>query len=359
LGANLSSGSSEDSIGLSLEVLPESADAAIAILADVLLHPAFRAADLKRVKREWLDNLTLQREDSATLAQLIGRRLLLGANAGENPLGTASQISKLTSASLSQFHRSAISPARCAVSAAGAITTESLRAMAERHFKNWAPSGAPLARREPTWAEHSRVVSFPRPDAVQTSIYLVSAAPSRNVPGHDARRVIDNFFGGLFTSRINLNLREKHAYTYGASSRLNANLFSGTWSIQSDVKSEVTAEAIEQVLLERKQLVAGTPATADEVARAKTDLIHDNAARLSHTNSLLGNLQAEFSQDLPNDYFAELEARISHVSPSELSAQLPEFSRDTAVLVLVGPTLESAPKWLGVELETLDAAWLQ
>lgn len=360
LGTTLDATSTEEAITVHLEVLPQSAEDALAILADVVLHPAFRAADVKRVRREWLDNLALQRENPSSLAQLVARRALLGPVAGESSLGTAAQIKRLTPSDLARYHETSMVPSRCAVLSSGALSAARLQTLVEQHFAEWKDAPARVQRRQPQWPETSRVLYVERADAVQTSILLATRAPSRAEPGQEARRLIDDLFGGLFTSRINTNLREDHAYTYGAFSRLNANPHFGIWSIQTEVKSEVTSPAIEQILLERKALVGDRKPSADEIARAKSDLIHDNAAHLEHTNSLFGDLQAEFSLGLPPDYFVTFQERVDQLGAVDVQAQLAAFTPGTSVLVLVGPAaaLDGKATWLGVSAEKILPSWL-
>lgn len=359
LGTELTANSSQEAITLEMEVLPHSVAAGMELLAEVIRTPGFRPVDFERVRRERLDELMSERETPSTLAALVARRALLGA-AGQSVLGASGEVSKLSTHDLRAFHRAAVVPSRCAIVSAGPLSRDELSALVRKHWATWTPLGSKLERRTPVWPNQSRVLFVERRNAVQTSVFLISATAGRTVANFEARQVINGYFGGIFTSRISTNLREKNAFTYGAYSRLSANPDYGVWSVQTDVKSQVTVQAIAALLQERQILVDGSSPNDAEVLRAKASLIQRNNARLEHTNALLDALRVEFLDGLDADYFATLGSRFERLTPAELMAELPHFAPAVSVLALVGPAGALADKrhLLDVAIERVDVNWL-
>lgn len=360
LGTTLSSSSTEEALSVQVEVLPEDADAALELLAEVIVQPGFRSTDFERVRREWLDDLDSERDDPSSLAALVARRALLGPKAGVGSFGNPAQVRSLGAEDVVEFHRAAIVPSRCAVSSAGPLSLDEMSTLVGARFGAWQTMSGAVERRAPVWPTKSRVLFVERDTAVQTAVFLASQTPGRKVQGHEARSVINGYFGGIFTSRLMSNLRERHAFTYGAFSRLNANSEFGVWSIETSVRSDVTQQAIVQLLLERQKLVDGTNPSSSEVQRAKAALVQGNNARLEHTGFLQGALHAEFINELPADYFATFGRVIEAFSPGELTAYVSPFAQPVSVLVLVGPAaaLEGTQGFLDAPLERIDVSWM-
>jgi zinc protease len=200
-----------------------------------------------------------------------------------------------------------------------------------------------------------------RPGAVQTALFVAQRFPARSAPGHEAREVLGEIVGGLFTSRINMNLREKHAYTYGASGRPIATRAWGAFVVSSSVRTDVTAPALAEVVRELERArdpSLGAPITADEIGRAKADLLHTLGARLEHTSRVAQAMTALFSVDLGNDYYTRYPNLLAAIGQPELSTNAGLLTPDDLVIVLVGDRKEITPglEKSGLKLELAAAA---
>ena len=97
-----------------------------------------------------------------------------------------------------------------------------------------------------------------RPGAVQSALWLAQLAPKRSEAGYEKRELVTTLFGGLFTSRLNLNLREEHAYTYGAHAQNLATTHWGALYLSTSVRTDVTADALKEALKELERLIGAT-----------------------------------------------------------------------------------------------------
>jgi zinc protease len=195
-----------------------------------------------------------------------------------------------------------------------------------------------------------------RKDSVQSSIFAVQAFPKRSEPGFEARQIMTSLVGGLFTSRLNSNLREDHAYTYGVHGQALATRHWGAFYAAMEVKSETTADALYQLLTEldrARDPKRGKPINEQEAARARTDLMHSLGARLEHTSSLADSMATLFAQQLPSDYYTKYPALVAAIPTSEVAAQAARLTPQNLLIVIVGDRaqIEAPLKQRGYQFE--------
>ncbi len=338
LGTSLAESSGRDSSSVELEVLPEHEDAALQLLAEVVQEPAFRKEDFERVRAEWLDDLIVQRQDPTRLAWLIGYRALLGSELGIRSQGTPPSIRSLKLQEIQKFHAQLWTPDRCAVLAAGPTSTSTVEGIASEYFGGWPPGRSRFPRPPDGVSPPGRSTTYvyDRPGAVQTAIFVAGASPKRYSDGHEARQVLNNLLGGLFTSRLNTNLREEHGYTYGAFSSLVTTLDWGLWAVSTSVRTDVTAPALSEIDTELDRLVTPQNIQQQEIERARTDLAFQTSADLAHTTSLIDELEDLFVYELQTDYFSTYSERVRGIGAAEVDEQLRHVPRQARVVVLVG-----------------------
>lgn len=365
LGAPLASDAGRDDAFVGLSALTGDLDQGLALLAEVTTSPAFDAKEFERVRGEWVDGLVAERQSPDRLASLAGLRLLFGPAHGAPVGGGVSDAKKLTVADLKAFHARAFRPENAALLVVGDVGLDALRSSVERHFGRW--KGKPGATSEaavpvPPPPARGRIVTIvDRPGAVQTAVFAGQRFPARSAPGFEAREVMSTLLGGLFTSRINMNLREKHAYTYGASGRAVATRSWGAFVVSTSVRTDVTAPALREAVRELERVrdpALGAPITPEEIDRAKADLLHNLGARLEHTTRVAAAVSPLFSLDLGADYLTRYPGLLTLVSPSEVASSTLLLTPDDLVVVLVGDMKAIGPglEQQGYKLETAAEA---
>lgn len=347
LGAELAFDTGRDGSSVSLEVLPSDAEAALGLLAEVVSEPRFAAEDVQRLRAQWLDSLRSERQEPARLASLAGMRALFG-NAAAAPVdGSVPDVERLTREDLVQFHRQWYVAGNLAVLAVGDLTLERLTEVAQKGLGKLparaAPPLPPLQLLQPP--AQTTVWIVDRPDAVQSALFAGQAFPERSAPGYEARQVVTNLLGGLFTSRLNLNLREKHAYTYGVRSRALATRRFGAFVTQSSIKTESTADALEQLSLELRAIAASKPEqiTVEELDRSKTDLVHQLGGHLEHVRTVLSDTTELYVDGLPADYQQHFLAGVRSVDQRAAAEQAARLTPDHLTVVIVGDQQKIVP----------------
>lgn len=361
LGASLEHDVGVDTLSLSTEVLPADTDRAIGLLAEALRRPGLRAKDFERVRSEHLDSLRAQRQDPEQVVWLLAQRAVFGPVRGRPGSGTPKDVAKLEVAQLKERHRRELGPERCALLVAGSFEQRGLEESAQAAFADWPKSapGTTSPSPAPQPVHLGELLFLPRADAVQSAIIIARPLPNRMDPGYEARQVVDDLFGGLFTSRLNTNLRERHAFTYGASSRAYASRDTGAWFLSTSVHTEVTAEALQEAYGEVARLVAEPP-TDEELARARADLIQRRRSRLEHDTRLLADLAEAFAFELPLEYSSQYAARLDALGREDFDAAARNLSSGPLVTVVVGAKeVEAALSAGGQTVTPVDASWLE
>jgi zinc protease len=346
LGASLDFDTGRDGSSVSLEVLPSDVDAGLRLLAEVVVEPRFAADDVTRVKKQWLDSLLAERQEPSRLSSLAGLRALLGPGVGGPVRGSVPDVRRMTAADLVSFHRQHYVAGNLAIIAVGDLDMARLTALVTASFGRLPaakpPSSPPLTLPPPP--EQTEVLIIDRPGSVQTALFVGQPFPARDAEGYEAREVMNNLLGGLFTSRLNQNLREKHAYTYGARSLTIATRRWGAFVGMSSIKTENTADALEQLRLELSALRSEpNPISQAELDRSQVDLVHSLGANLEHVRRVLADTGELFIDRLPPDYHQRYPALIRGVDQAAAFREAQRLSPDRLVVVLVGDRAQIEP----------------
>jgi zinc protease len=357
LGTTLDEDAGRDSSSLSLSALTADLERAIELLGEVVTEPAFLPADFERVQKEWLDGLRAERQAPERLASLTALGTLLGKPHGSPADGTLADAQKLTVKDLVDFHHKAYVAGDATLIVVGDVDLATVQKSAERAFKKLPATQSHLeqAFTPPPTPPAKQILLVDRPGAVQSALALLQALPKRSEKGFEQRELLTTLFGGLFTSRLNLNLREEHAYTYGAHAQNIATEHWGALYIASNVRSDVTADALKEALKELSLLKdpkLGKPIRAEEVARARADLVQSVGARLEYGARIGSSLADLWLHALPLDYYQRYPGLLASETPETLSRLAASIDIDHLIVVVVGDraTIEAPLKALGYQV---------
>jgi zinc protease len=347
LGANIDFDTGRDGSSVSVEVLPSDAEAALSLLAEVITQPRFAPADVERIRKQWLDSLRSERQEPSRLASLAGMRALFGPALAAPVRGSVPDVEKLKRNDILEFHRQWYVAGNLAVLAVGDLTLDHLTELVKKGLGKLPARNAPSLppAKLPPPPTQTTVWIVDRPDSVQSALFVGQAFPERGAPGYESRQVMNNLLGGLFTSRLNLNLREKHAYTYGVRSTALATRRFGAFVGQSSIKTENTADALEQFTLELRNIASGKAETItpDELDRSKTDLIHQLGGNLEHVKRILADTTELYVDSLPIDYQSRYAGRILEVDQRMAAAEGARITPDRLAVVIVGDKQKITP----------------
>lgn len=348
LGSTLTGEANRDYLRLAIDTLPEDVGAGLALLAETLREPAFEEADFQRLRSQRLDELRAERQNPARLASLVALRNVLGAELGNPVSGCPTSVKKLRLVDLKTWHQRSVHPKTTALFVTGPVAAKDVEGYVQKLFGRWKTPKRPLPPlvEVPPLPRQRTVYLVDRPGSVQSALFVVESFPKRQMEGYIAREHLDNVLGGLFTSRINQNLREKHAYTYGARTSVIAAKHFGLFTCSTSVATEVTAPSLTEIfneLLAIRGNSAKSPIGAEELSRSTADLVQSLGAHLENNHRLLADLEQLYVYDLPNDYYAEYATQVPSVSLAEVAKETERFELERFVVVAVGDATRMKP----------------
>ena len=258
------------------------------VFADCVLHPAFKRADLERVRALRLGDLAQLEADPAQIGKTVLDRTVWG---DQNPwafpsLGTVASNKAARADQLSAWHRAWVRPNNAVLVVVGDVRPAELMPELERRFGGWAKAALPKRRSlAPAASKGPRVVTVvDRPGAAQSQLWVGELGLGASSTDLYAAQVASTVLGGGFKSRLNANLRSGKGYTYGAYSAFDVRREPGLFVIAAPVVADKTAEALRELLNEIDRLREGG-VDASELAEAKSGLIQSLPSEFQTTTS--------------------------------------------------------------------------
>lgn len=347
LGTSIEAGADWDSSVASMTVLESRLDEAFTIFAEVLTSPAFSEQDIERLKAERLAERMQILAEPRGLADESFERFIYapGSRYSEPSSGTSASVSRITRQNVVDFYRRGYVPAACTLIFAGDLSVDEARRLAESTLGDWAGARAGSVRPADTRARQDRAVEIvAKPDAAQSEIRIGHVGIPRSHADYFDIVVMNAVLGGLFSSRINLNLREAHGYTYGASSHYDWRRQSGPFVISTAVESEVTGEAIAETLKEIDRMRSEEVAP-DELTLATSYLDGVFPIRYETTAAIASALAILATFGLPEDYYDTYRSRITGVTAAGVLAAARQhvMPQQLQVTVVGNPEIVKAP----------------
>ncbi|HKV62287.1 MAG TPA: pitrilysin family protein [Candidatus Acidoferrum sp.] len=335
LGATLNSGSGVDTTGVSTRSLSRSFPEALELLAEVALHPSFPQSEIERVRSEWLTSIVQEKDDPFTLAVRIVDSALYGPRHtyGFPDSGTTESIKAISRDDLEHFWKQNYFPDDAALVVTGNIRLATLKPLIEKYFGAWKPGRpAPASLGTPETTD-AKLIFVDRPGAPQTTLVCFSMGLARSTPDYAPVEVMNTDLGGLFSSRINMNLRETHGYTYGAFSFFSYHRSPGPFMAASDVRTDVTAPATTEMFNELRRM-RETQMTPAEMLLSKDSIARSLPGRFERGTSAAATFAELFTYDLPLNYFSTLPDRINAVTAEQAQAVAQKYILPDKMIVL-------------------------
>ncbi len=353
IGASVNARGDLEETTLSLTTLSKHLGTALDLYSDVLLHPAFPESALERLRSRRLAQILSRSANPAGVAGVVFPRLLYGAEHpyGRPDLGTPQSVKSLTPEDARGLYAKLFHPNNAAMIVVGDITPDAAVKALDAVLADWSP-GPPVASElpEPPASKAVSVYLVDKPAAAQSILAIGQVGQPRGTPDYFPISVMNAILGGQFSSRINLNLREQHGYTYGARSGFDFRQGPGPFEAGGAVRTEVTREALVELVKELTDIAGPRPATPTELAFAKDRLVKGFPSRFETTFGVAGALAELVVYHLPDDYFATYQAAIEGVTSADVDRVAKKYIDPGHMVVLivgdrskVEPTLKALP----------------
>ena len=355
--ASVNVGTSLSSLDASVSgsALTDTFDDTLKLAADILLTPTFPDEELARYKERTRTSLLQQRTSPNFLASEMFARVVYGAHPAARISLSLPALDKVTRAQLVEVHRTRYVPDHAGVAISGDITMAAARAAVERTLANWKKGATAVAKAEdPPPIGASKIYFVARPNSVQTNIIVGTQAIDRLSPDYDRVMVMNSVIGGGPTGRLFVILREEKGYTYGAYSNVSALRFRGNWSANTEVRTQVTDDALRDLMAEIKRL-RDEPVADKELQDKKRGMVASFALSLESPQAVLNNHITRWIYKLPVDYWDRYPERVAAVTAAQVLETAKKYLDPARLqIVIVGdPKIGDLLKAYGT-VETYD-----
>jgi predicted Zn-dependent peptidase len=336
LGISLSTSSGWDASRISLHTPTAQMDSALALMADVALHPSFPTAELDRLRAERLTELIQLRDRGPGIADVAYPTIIYGTEHpyGRPLLGTEASVSAITRADLEQFYRAYFRPNNSTLIVVGDVTTSDLVRRVSAAFGSWERADVPKAAISATPpAGVTAVYLIDKPGAAQSSVRIGSIGVARSTKDYFGLLLANTILGGSFTSRLMQNLRETKGYTYGARSRFDMRRSAGPFTASAEIVAEKTDSALIEFMKELRAIRDTVPAV--ELAKAKTYLQLQMPGSFETTGQIAGQLVPIVLYDLPLDYYSTYAQQIDRLTQADIQRVAREYIDPSRVAIVI------------------------
>lgn len=355
LGAGVGSSASLDYNNLSLSALTSTLDQAMEIYANILLEPTFPQADFDRIKKQQVNRIASEKNSPYSMALRVLPKYLFGEDHPYgNPLtgsGTEADLTKIKLEDLKKFYATWYKPNNATMVIVGDISLEKAKEKLEKLFANWKKADVPSVKL-PNVAQYQKETLYimDKPGAAQSLIFAGHLLPAKTTVDENVLSCMNDIFGGDFTSRLNMNLREDKHWSYGVGTMIFNTAAQRPYLVYAPVQTDKTKESIAEIKKEFNKFLVEKVATTEEVDKVKKN----NKLQLNglwETNgAVAGSLSEMVRFNYKDDYFDKLSAQLDAVnSEAVVKIAQDQIKPDQMVWVVIGDRakIEEGVKSLG------------
>jgi predicted Zn-dependent peptidase len=322
--------------GVAMDSLSKNLDASLDLFAGAILKPGMRQADFDRLIKQSLTSLDSARKTPAGIAGRVRNSVAFGEAHPFGRITTEATYKAITLDDCKKYVAGVMKPEGAKLFVLGDITKAQIEEKIGSRLgamKGKAPAVVKIPAAKP---RPGKIFFVDVPKAQQSVITIVGQGGKRQAADFYASRVMNSILGGSFSSRINLNLREKRGYTYGARSGFTYNRDGSLFAAQAPVRNDVTKESIQEMFLEIKGM-RDAEVSDDELAREKNGEILGLPAQWSSGASALGTYQTLLFFGLPLDYYDTYVSNIEKLTKADIKkAANSSINLDKLQVIVVG-----------------------
>jgi len=342
IGANLSTSSN----GIFASSLTKHTSKLLDLMSDVLYNPAFAPEEFEKLKTQTLSGLAAGKDNPDIIAVNVRNALRYGKQHPYGLFTTEKTVAAITMDDIKGYYNTYFKPNNAYLIIVGDIDLKSAKSLSEKYFAKWAKGEV----KNPTYTQPKEpaktyVALVDRPASVQSVINITYPVDLK--PGtQDAikARVTNQILGVGFSARLNQNLREKHGFTYGSGSQLNADNLIGSFNASASVRNEVTDSSVFELLSELKRIV-NEPVTEKELILAKAEISGAFGRSLESPQTIANFALTTAKYNLPKDYYNNYLKYIDAITVADVQAAAKKFIRpENAHIVVVGKGTDVADK---------------
>lgn len=336
MGTSFNISTDSDSINLTLQSLTENFEKSFELFSKVLLHPKFESEDFEREKKKLFTRIIQSKDEPEIIADQIFERVIFGRNNGYAfpVMGLENSVPNIELKNCLSHYKNYFLPKNSFLIIAGNIETQELFKLLEKYLIGWKNLNNDRTENQSFPKSTKKIFINHKADSVQTEIRVGHITPPRSMNDYFQRLLLNTILGGQFTSRINLNLREKNGFTYGANSSFRYLKDAAYFQISTSVGKENTVKALNEIEYELNEIKNGV--TQKEVDFAKSSITKKFPMHFETYRQIVGSISTQVFFNLPDDYFDKYIDKINSVDKNQIDDAALKFLDENYTIVLVG-----------------------
>lgn len=316
------------------------------MFADAAFNPNFTQAELDFEKEQLIAGLKSGENSAAAISTKVRNALVYGKNHPAGEFATEETVNSVTTQDLEAFYRTYFVPSNGYMVISGDIKPKEAKKLVKKYFDNWVAGKAPVVQLPAVKdVPYTQVNFVDVPNAVQTELIVMNISELKmNDPDYHAALVANSILGGAFGSYLNMNLREKNGYTYGAGSRIGSNrYYNSTFIAGAKVRNEVTDSAVVEVMNEMER-IRNTYVDDVILADAKAQFLGDFIMSSEDKEVVADRAITIKTNSLPEDFYKNFIANINAVTKEDVKRVANKYIKtDAARIILVGKAADILP----------------
>ncbi len=341
LGANINFGSN----GAAASTLSKYSGRVLELMADGALNPNFTQAEFDKEKEKLIEGLKANEKSVSAVAKRVVDVLTYGKNHPSGEYLSEATLKNVTLEDVRSNYNTYFVPSNAYLIIVGDVKFKETKKMVEKFFGSWKKATAPsVIYNDPKDVAQTQINVIDMPNAVQSEIAVVNISNLKMTdPDYFAVLIANQILGGDFNSYINMNLREVHAWTYGAGTSINGDKRVSTFSASTQVRNAVTDSAVVEIMKEYKEIRTEKVAE-DMLASVKAGYIGRFVMQIEKPQTVAGYALRIQSQGLPGDFYENYIKNINAVTADDvLRVANKYFLIDNSRIVIVGKASDVAP----------------
>jgi zinc protease len=339
---SLGAGGDMDDSRVSVGCLTEHVERALRLMAEVVRQPTFPPEEFKKLRKQVRTGLAISTAEPSYMADREMRRRLYGEHPyARTPAGELADLEVLKVEDAQTWWQRFARPDRAVLIFAGDIDLKRATALATQCFGDWQAEGpAPEVKLPPMPPPAPTQVYLVDRPAPQVQIRVGQLGITRQHPGYFVSRVVNGYFGGSFSSRLNDTIRVKLGLTYGAHGGYSVQHLAGEFNVGTFTKTDEAVRTVRVIFDELKRL-RDEPPNDKELNDTKSYTLGSFPAQRETPQQVAEALWLLEAEGLPADYYKKLLNGVAGTKPegcTGLVAQTIDPAR--MVVVAVGPATE-------------------
>ena len=315
------------------------------LMADGALNPSFKQEEFDKQKAKMLEGLKADENSVQAVAARVSDVLAFGKN---HPSGEFVSEASLKNVMLNDVilnYNTNFVPGNAYLVIVGDVKLKETKALVEKYFGGWKKATAPaLSYSNPKDVQFSQINFVDMPNAVQSEVTAVNLTTLKMTdPDYFATIVANQIFGGDFNSYINMNLREKHGWTYGARSSVNGDKYISRFEASTQVRNAVTDSTVVEIMKEMKR-IRSEKVTDEMLANVKAGYIGRFVMQIEKPQTVATYALRTQTQGLPADFYENYIKNITAVTAEDVMRVANKyFMADNTRMIITGKAADVLP----------------